>query len=168
MYEIESNKPIRNTTKQFTEEVFRSRYSILLIIIVLFPVGFIIYNFFKRPNFEILIPLFILGFIILIVSGIRYVIIDNRLIFKTWFIKNGEISIFLIEKIERTYLVLASNAGSLKRLGIRLKKGSKFQFLLLSPKNEERFLERLKQINPKIEIKINDKKGIYRFWDWDI
>lgn len=165
------NKNNRNMNRQidkFEREEFRSRYSLVLIIIVLTPMIFTIYNFIQKPNYHLLISLFIIGFVLFIVSGIRYIIVGNRLIFKTWFVHNGEINISSIEKIERTYLPLSSNAGSLKRLGCKLKKGSKYPFLLISPKNEERFLERLKQVNPTIEIKVDNKKGFYRFWDWDI
>ena len=150
-------------------EVFRSRYSIILIIILLLPMIHIIYSIIERPNYPMIIGLLILGFVIFIVAGIKYVITDSRLIFKTWFIKNVEISIYSIEKIERTYIPLASNAGSFKRLGGIFKKGSKYpSFFLISPKNEERFLEKLKQINPKIKVRVTNKKGFYRFWDWDI
>lgn len=111
------NKDIANhQPEMLPSEVFRSRYSVVLIIIVFSPLVFIIYNYIIRPDIIFLIPLLILGIVILIVSGIRYVITDSKLIFKTWFINTGEISIFSIEQVERTYLVLASNAGSLKRL----------------------------------------------------
>jgi hypothetical protein len=168
MSEILNMNIVNNQLEILPSEVFRSRYSVVLIIIVFSPLVFIIYNFIKKPDFILLIPLLILALVILITSGINYVITDNRLIFKTWFINNGEINISSIIKVERTYFVLASNAGSLKRLTCKLKKGSKYPFLLISPINEERFLERLKQINPDIIFKVENKKGFYRFWDWDI
>jgi len=77
----------------------------------------------------------------------------------------------VIASVERSYNPLSSPAGSLKRLKIRMKKGYKFPYALVSPVREQEFLETLKQLNPDINIRVSDKKGwhrIYRIWDWDI
>lgn len=163
MTEITNHKP--NNPRG---EEFRSGYSVVLIAIVLIPMTFLSYQLYKTSNYILLVPLLILGLVTGIVAGIRYIIADNRLIFKTWCFYNGEVNISSIEKIERTYLALSSNAGSLKRLGCKLKKGSKFPFLLISPKNEELFLQKLKEINPNIAINVENKQGAFRFWDWNI
>jgi hypothetical protein len=39
---------------------------------------------------------------------------------------------------------------------------------LISPVREQEFLEALKTVNPSIQITVSDKKGVWRFWDWDI
>ena len=150
------------------KEIFRTRFSVILVLIILSPWILLINKGLQTPNLDLVIPLVILTLLILIISGINYVIENEMLIFRTWSIKNVTINISSIEKIERTYFILASNAGSLKRLAGRTKKGSKIPFFLISPSNEKKFLERLKEINPDIIINVHDKYGFYRFWDWDI
>jgi hypothetical protein len=160
MQETESSK--------LNREVFRTRFSIVLIVIILSPWIILIKNVLQFPKAELIILLIFVTLIILLLAGINYVIEGDNLIFRTWAIKNGTISIFSIIKIDRSYFVLASNACSLKRLAGKTKKGSKIPFFLISPYNEDKFLERLKQINPIIEINVQNKKGLWRFWDWDI
>ena len=157
-------------TKEFPRdrEVFRTRFSVILMIALFLPFALLLNKFIQNPSTNILIPTIILGLSILLLAGIRYMIAGDKLIFRMWFIPCGEISINSIERIERTYIPLSSNAGSLKRLGCKLKKGSKDPLLLISPKNETRFLARLKEINPNIEVNVCNKKGFFRFWDWDI
>lgn len=149
-------------------EVFRTRFSIVLTLIILSAFILVLKSLIQSPGFATIIAFLVFVIIILIVSGINYVIKDDQLIFRTWSIENGRISIHSILKVERTYLILASNAGSLKRLYGKTRKGSKIPLFLISPHNEERFLERLKQINPDIVIKVQNKEGFFRFWDWDI
>jgi hypothetical protein len=108
----------------------------------------------------------LIPFIGIIWFGMRYIIDNNRLVFKVGFFNIGEIEISKILSIKRSYLVLSSNATSLKRLKCELKKGTKFPFLLISPNNEDLFLETLKDINPAIEIDVKDKRTILN-WDFN-
>jgi len=147
---------------------FRSRYSIILLVIALAPAVFMTYEFIKQPDFRIILVLIGYVGIVMMVSGFRYIIADHKLISMIWTIKIGEVEISSMTKIKRSYLVLSSNAGSLKRLYITLKGGSPNSFLLISPNNETEFLRALKEINPKIDINVPNKKGKFRFWDWDI
>jgi hypothetical protein len=39
---------------------------------------------------------------------------------------------------------------------------------LISPHHETEFLRAIEEINPTIEMNVSDKKGKFRFWDWDI
>jgi hypothetical protein len=55
-------------------------------------------------------------------------------------------------------------AGSFKKLKIT-KSGFPY---LISPVREQEFLDTLKEINPNISIRVSNKKGWWRFWDWDI
>ena len=77
-----------------------------------------------------------------------------------------------ITSAERSYTLVG--VGSLKTIRFRLKKGHKWHFFLwsstpsVSPVREQEFLETLKNLNPNIQINVNDKKGWWRFWDWDI
>jgi hypothetical protein len=81
-----------------------------------------------------------------------------------------------IASVERTYKIYNAPACSMKRLHIRLTKGHKWNPVgpawyfhpFISPVREQEFLEMLKAFNPEIEIRVNDKKAWYRFWDWDI
>ena len=40
--------------------------------------------------------------------------------------------------------------------------------MLISPANEKKFIDELKQINPNIKVSVSDKKGFWRIQDWDI
>ena len=154
--------------------IFKSRISVILSFIIwpsmLIPFGFFINQVFYNHNFDCIPPLIIFSIIIpfigLISFGIRYIIDNDKLIFKTGFIKNGEIEISKITSIKRSYMALSSNANSIKRLKCDLKKGSKYPFLLISPTNEDIFLKMIKEINPNVEIDIKDKKTIFN-WDFN-
>ena len=148
------------------KKVFRSRISVLMM-------GFILACF--SP---ILIPMirsgnifnpgfYILVFVILLFCGIRYEITEKHLILKMWFF-NTKVPLSEIISVERSYNPLASGAASLKRLCVRFKKGYKYPYTLISPAREKEFLDALKQVNPDIYIRVPDKKGWWRIWDWDI
>ena len=151
-----------------TEKIFRSRISVLLSVLVLAPLLLISINMFKH---QILIGLIILVgtllFIILIFTGMRYVISDGKLFLRMWFIPNGSVNIADILSVERSYNPLSSPAASLKRLRISLREGAKYPYLLISPVREQEFIEALKAVKFDIYVKIPDKKGIWRVWDWD-
>ena len=85
-----------------------------------------------------------------------------------------KILISSITSVERSYNPINAPALSLKRLRLRFKferenKWDEFYMglPLISPVREQEFLETLKNINPNIQINVNDKKGWWRFWDWD-
>ena len=110
----------------------------------------------------------IVGFLVFFLFGIRYVITKSQLIFKLWFITYGKVNITSIVSIKRSYSPLSSNAGSLRRLYCELDDTSKYPFLLISPKNESRFLQLLKQLNPKIDVKVQTENEILRILTLDI
>ena len=118
--------------------IFKSRISILLTLIVwplmLLPFGFFIKQVFINHNANCIPPLImfsiLIPFIGLIWFGIRYIIDNNKIVFKTGFFNSGEIEISKILSIKRSYLALSSNATSLKRLRCDLKKGTKFPFFI--------------------------------------
>ena len=146
--------------------VYRSRYSIVLLLILLASLLLLVYAALIDPI--ALIGIIIAVPIIIMVLGFQYVINGNNLEFRTWGIQSGSVPIDSITKVERSYLVLSSNAGSFKRLYITLKRGSKYPFILISPRHESEFLIHLKRINPLIEINVENKTGKFRFWDWDL
>jgi len=162
------------------KKIFRSRISILLI-------GFMLVAFIPCTvpmiKYMIIPGLYVLGgmllFVVFILNGIRYIISGNTLYLKFRMIPMGSANIADIISVERTYNSLSSSpAASLKKLCIRFKQGAKYPIWwltwqsapnwLLSPVKEKEFVEELKTINPDIYVKISDKKGIWRIWDWDI
>jgi len=153
-------------------KVFRSRVSVLLMALILVPVSLPIISMIRsgnivNPGFYIMVGVFV--FIVFIFSGIRYVITDKQLMLHTWGTCKVSCPLSKIVSAERSYDPLASAAGSLKRLCIRFKKGyGAFPYWLISPVREQEFLETLKMYNPDIHIRVNNKKGWWRIWDWDI
>ena len=136
-------------------------------------------NFFN-PFSCIFTGLFV--FAVLYFSSLYYVLTDKEIqIHILWGIIGkpvGRIFISAITSVERSYFQI--NMGlSLKQLRLRFKKGYKWDkffnessffvplFPSISPVREQEFLETLKTINPDIQINVTDKKGWWRFWDWD-
>jgi len=83
------------------------------------------------------------------------------------------IFISTITSVERSYNPIGW--ASRKNLRFCFKKNQKGYhisltdiFPVVSPVREKEFLETLKSINPNIQINVTDKKGWWRFWDWDI
>ena len=168
------------------KKVYRSRISVLLIgfILAIF-VPILILIFQKIIISALVIVCGSLFFILLIMFGIRYVISGNILYLKMWFIQTGSVKIDNIISVERSYNLLSAPAFSLKRLCINIDVPPmnirnyqpiyiwnfmhKPEFWLISPVREQKFIEELININPNIyDYTIYDKKGIWRFWDWDI
>jgi len=151
-------------------KVFRSRISVLLIGLILaifIPISIPMFNY------KIYQGLYILGgtllFMLLLFCGMRYIISENRLHFKVfWVISFGSVYITDIISVVRSYNMLSSPAASLKRLRINFRKSCKWPFLLISPVREQEFLKILKIHNPNIYIHVNNKRGGWRIWDWDI
>jgi hypothetical protein len=151
------------------KKTFRSRISVLLvgfILAVFIPVSIPMFRYGINEGLYILAGTLL--FIVLLFTGMRYIIADGRLYLKMWFISNGSVCISDILSIERSYNPLSSPAASLRRLCIKFKKGSKPPYWLISPVNEREFLETLKSINPDIHIRAPGEKGKWRIWDWDI
>ena len=160
------------------KKVYRSRISILIIFAICLP---------------IIIPMIRDGltFFGIILAGVvmtpcffafrsmKYVLTDKELhVYYLWF-KVGIIYISGIAFVERSYNPLGAFAVSAKRLRFRFYKWYKWHkyfnspFFIpilpsISPVREQEFLETLKTLNPDIQINVTDKKGWWRFWDWDI
>lgn len=151
------------------QKVFRSRISVLLL-------GFTLAIFIPCtiPMIKhMIIPgLFIMGgsflFIVILFTGMRYIISGDKLFVKIGNIPCGSVKITNIISVERSYNPLSSPAASLKRLSISLGGKAKFPYMLISPVREKEFIEELKILNPNIFVRIPDKKGIWRVQDWDI
>ena len=151
------------------KKVFRSRISVLLFgIILIILITRFIYIFQDEMSNEVYMLLGVFVLILLIFSGMRYVISGNMLYCKMWNITTASVDIADIVSIERTYNLLSSNAASLKRLYIYYRNGASISFWLISPDREQEFLEELKAINPNITVDVPIKTGAWRIWDWDI
>ena len=152
-----------------TKNVFRSRISVLLIgftLAIFIPTSIPIFQ--DKAYQGLYLISGVLLFIVLIFTGMRYIISDGKLYVKMWFIPSGCANISDIVSVKRTYNPLSSAASSLKRLRLSFKKGTKSPSMLISPVREKEFIEALKAVNPNIEVNIPEKTGIWRIWDWDI
>ena len=149
------------------KKVFRSRISVVLVVILLLPLIVDVVFIHKATYREMYLLGAIYLFIILTILGIRYVISDNNLSLKIlWFIPFGGANTANIVSVKRTFNPLSSLSASFKRLSIRSKTG--FGWMLVSPVREQEFLDALKEINPDIYIRVSNKTGWWRIWDWDI
>ena len=153
-------------------KVFRSRFSVLLIgiILTLLLPGFI--PIFIHKTYQVM---YILGgifvFILLIYSGIRYVISEGKLYLKIWSIPTCSLKISDIASMERSYDIFdipTNTTASFKKLRLQFVRDTKYPYIHVSPVREQEFIEELKKINPNIYVSFYDKKGIGRILDWDI
>jgi len=167
--------------KGMEKKVYRSRISLLYVPIF----GALLCSaWFTYKNSGHFAPLVIMGtitiFAVFSFNTIRYVITGKEIqIYYLWF-RMGKIFISEIASIERSYNPLNATAASAKRLRLHFKRGYKWHvyfsnspFLItilpsISPVREQDFFETLKTLNPNIQINVVDKKGWWRFWDWDI
>lgn len=149
------------------EIVFKSRISGLLVVFLLVVFIPLAIKYFLLESYQ---SLFRLGiaflFVILLFGGMRYIIREQKLYLKMWFIPNGSTDIKDIISVNRSYNLLSSPAGSLKRLSIKFK--SDRMFWLISPVREKEFVKLLKSINSDINFNIPKDTGKRRILDWDI
>ncbi len=116
-----------------------------------------------------IIYLFIVLICLLVFVSINYTINENSLIVRGFGFKMATIDIARIKTIKRSYNPLSSPAASLKRLEVKFYHKGRVQSGLISPVREEEFINKLKEINPHIQVTISQKRNnILRFWDWDI
>ena len=150
------------------KKVFRSRISVLLMVFILAILSMPLIamvrsgNILNHPAFYTIAGA--IAFTVLLLSGLRYVVKDGKLLIKIWIIPSGKHTISEIISVERSYNPISSPAASLKRLSIDSLGG----YALISPVREQEFLETLKTINPSIKINVNNEKGWWRIWDWDV
>ena len=145
-------------------KVFRSRISVLLMAVLLLPcvLWFRSGNIFNPGTIT-------LSLVILLFSGMRYVVADERIKIRIfWIVPCGSMLISQITSVSRSYIPFSAPAVSFKRLVILFKKNYKYPLALISPAREQEFLDTLIKHNPKIKISVKNKSGWWRFWDWDI
>ena len=133
------------------KKVYKSKIGFELVIPILLVVIFSFYNIIVEQKISgILILIFVLAFISYIFLSIKYTIIDKNLNIKGGFLVNENIDIAKINKIEKSFNILAFPAASLDRIEIKYGNGNS---ILISPKHKSEFISDLKKINPNIEIK---------------
>jgi hypothetical protein len=118
--------------------------------------------------------LYILGgtfvFIMSLFSGIHYVIFEEKLYIKTWFITSFCLDIIDIASVKRSYNLFdvpTNTTASFKKLCLQLENSTNFSTVLVSPVREQEFIDELKTINPDITVDIPDS-GVWHIQDWDI
>ena len=105
----------------------------------------------KSESWKALIaPLLILGFVLVVIFGIRYRIDSQKLYIQNSIFGTTKININDISRIEKTWNPLTSPAPSIfGRVQIYYTNGS----IIISPKNYEEFKNELLKINPNITVK---------------
>jgi hypothetical protein len=154
--------------------VFRSRISVLFIGIML------------ATSILVSVPLALIGayavcaiivmLLLLLVTGCRYVIVDDKLVIKIfWIIPYLSVKFVHIVSVQRSYELLVSPAASQTRLCILFKKKlpgyenwMTYTSCLVSPIREWEFLAALKSANPNINTQVSDKWRKWSFWEWDL
>lgn len=105
----------------------------------------------KSESWKALIaPVLILGFVLVVIFGIRYRIDSQKLYVQNSIFGTTKINIDEISRIEKTWNPLSSPAPSIfGRVQIYYTNGS----IIISPKNYEEFKNELLKINPNITVK---------------
>ncbi len=148
---------------------FRSRISILLVIIIMIIFSTAIIH--DATSVSMLLGFGIPFVSILVIFGtINYTILNNDLIIRICWCKMATIDIAKIRIIRRSYNPLSSPAGSMKRLEMKFIYNGKLEMGLISPVRESEFIEKLKAINPDIEIdqSVYKKQSNFNPINWDI
>ncbi len=145
---------------------YRSRISVLLSV---FLVSAFLNPLTEADNIsKIVILTIVIAFVISLIVSINYTITEGNLIVRTLGFRMATIPIAYIKSIRRSYNPLSSPAASLKRLEVKFYHNGRLNTALISPVREVEFLERLKEINPNIEMQVPQKRSFLRLWDWDI
>jgi hypothetical protein len=155
------------------KKVFRSRISILLMLFILAVILLPLRSMTPHIDVTRLTVLFsCLLFGMALLTTIRYEIEDSTLRIKLFgFVSGGKIDLRSVCLLKRSYNPLSSPAAALKRLAVYRNgtvTGKKVLFALISPADEDEFIKTLKNLNPAMEVILNDKTAWWRLWDWDI
>ena len=137
-------------------KVFRSRFSVLLVGFIL---ALLLPCFIPIFIHKIYQGMYLLGgifvFILLIYSGIHYVISSDKLYLKIWFISTCSLNIANIASIKRSYYLFdipTNTTASFKKLRIQFERETKYPYIHVSPVREQEFIEELKKVNPNIYV----------------
>ena len=130
-------------------------YILLIVVFIVFFAPIIVLFTSNKINTELsLTGLFLIIIFALIVHmfyNTTYTITKTELKIKCGFISYKPISINSIKKIERSNNIISSPAASFDRIEIKY---SKFEEIIISPKNKVQFAKDLVNQNPAIENKV--------------
>lgn len=133
-------------------KIYKSKMSKGLIISLVLLFLYVVYQMITEPvGFWIILIclIFVVVFFYNILS-LRYTIENKKLIVTTKIFYHKSIDIKSIRKIEETNTIISAPANSFDRLEIIY---NKFDNLVVSPENKQRFIEDLLAIHPEIEVK---------------
>ena len=132
-------------------EKFKSKIDLSIVIFLSIIFGWVlIRSAYDGIWIMVAIICFPIAFILHMYLTTFYTIQGGKLIIKCGFFINVLIDIQDIKSISESYNIMSSPALSFSRLEILY---NKFDAILISPKNKERFIEAIQKINPQIEIK---------------
>ena len=133
-------------------KIYKSKMSKGLIISLVLLFLYIVYQMITEPvSFWIILIclIFCMVFFYNILS-LKYTIDNESLIVTTKVFYHKSIDIKSIRKIEETNTIISAPANSFDRLEIIY---NKFDSLVVSPENKQRFIEDILAIHPEIEVK---------------
>jgi hypothetical protein len=93
---------------------------------------------------------FAIAFVVHMFMTTFYTIEDKKLIIKCGFLIDISVEVEQIKRISETNNVMSSPALSLDRLEILY---NKFDTVMISPKEKNKFIEAIRYINPEVEIR---------------
>ena len=135
------------------KKIYTSKISlgILIFIILVFVIsGFVIIDLNVKNNFGVAVYVLTILFIVYLFLTTNYTIYNQQtLIVKSGFLMNKKIDINSITKISKTNNPISSPALSLDRIEIFY---NKYDSVIISPKNEQEFIQDLHKINSSIII----------------
>ena len=135
------------------KKIYTSKISlgILIFIILVFVIsGIVIIDLNVKNNFGVAVYVLTILFIAYLFVTTNYTIYNQQtLIVKSGFLMNKKIDINSITKISKTNNPISSPALSLDRIEIFY---NKYDSVIISPKNEQEFIQDLQKINSSIII----------------
>lgn len=131
-------------------EKFKSKIDLWFVILVSILFTLILIRLAYDQNWVgFIFIIFVISYVIYSFSTTVYSIEGDKLKIKCGYFFNFLIEIKDIKTISETFNIISSPALSFNRLEILY---NKFDTLLISPKDKNRFLEIIKRINPEIKI----------------
>ena len=136
-------------------EKFKSKIDLWFIVLLGLLFGLILVRLaFDKNWIGFSFILFVTAFIGYMYSTTFYSIDDKKVVIRCGIFFHLSIQIQNIKRISESYNIISSPALSFDRLEILY---NKFDTILISPKEKERFIEAIKNINPAVEIKFKNK-----------
>ena len=138
---------------------FRSKQSVgLILFLTVFLGAEAILMIYIHSTEGLLIVSGVAIFIIHMFSTTNYRIDGKNLKIKCGLFTNILVDIDTLRRISETNNPISSPATSLDRLELKYQKNNKIETVLISPKDKEGFIKMVTAINPKIEVRLKQKK----------